>query len=152
MLKVGTAIVALALVAGVGAMVAPSAAADAAPAVLQAVVDARGTSCGPLDYNPTVERAADIVNRSTYAYLDHSAENVPADDPHPTAIVKDLGVSAAKVSSFQGAAHNQADAIKGVLLEGRNAIPDCSYTDVGVSLLHEPRSDFTLAVVILVGT
>jgi hypothetical protein len=56
------------------------------------------------------------------------------------------------VSSFQGAAHSEADAVKGVLLEGRNAIPDCSYTDFGVSLLHEPQSDFTLAVVVLVGT
>jgi hypothetical protein len=144
---------ALAPVLGLGALLAPPAAADPAPAVQQAVVDARGAaSCGPLNYNPTVEHAADIVNRSTYTFLDHSAENVPADDPHPTAIVKDLGIKANKVSSFQGAAHNEADAVKGALLEGRNAIPDCSYTDFGVSLLFEPQSDFTLAVVVLVGT
>jgi hypothetical protein len=151
--RVGSAIVALAPAIGVGTLLAPAAAADPAPAVQQAVMDARGAaSCGPLNYNPTVEHAAGIVNRSTYTFLDHTAENVPADDPHPTAIVKDLGVKASKVSSFQGAAHNEADAIKGVLLEGRNAIPDCSYTDFGVSLLYEPQSDFTLAVVVLVGT
>jgi hypothetical protein len=153
MSKVGSTIVALASAIGVGTLLAPSAAADPSPAVQQAVVDARGAaSCGPLNYDPKVERAADIVNRSTYTYLDHSAENVPADDAHPTAIVKDLGINANKVSSFQGAAHNEADAVKGVRLEGRNAIPDCSYTDFGVSLLHEPQSDFTLAVVVLVGT
>jgi hypothetical protein len=153
MSKVGSTIVALASAVGVGTLPAPPAAADPAPAVQRAVVDARGAaSCGPMNYNPTVEHAADIVNRSTNPFPDHSAENVPADDPHPTAIVKDLGIKANKVSSFQGAAHNEADAIKGVLLEGRNAIPDCSYTDFGVSLLYEPRSDFTLAVVVLVGT
>ena len=147
------AIVALATAIGVGTLLAPPATAGPAPAVRQAVVDVRGAaSCAPLNYNPTVEHAADIVNRSTYTFLDHTAQNVPADDPHPIAIVKDLGIKANKASSFQGAAHNQSDAIKGVLLEGRNAIPDCSYTDFGVSLLHEPESDFTLAVVVLVGT
>ncbi|CQD06672.1 hypothetical protein BN000_01328 [Mycobacterium europaeum] len=114
---------------------------------------ARGSAaCGPLRYSPTVEHAADIVNRSTYTYLNHTAENVPADDPHPTAIVKDLGMDASKVLSLQGAAREEADAIKGVLLEGRTAIPDCAYTDFGASVLHEEQSDFTLAVVVLVGT
>ncbi len=146
-------IVALAPATGVGTLLAPPATAGPAPAVRQAVVDVRGAaSCAPLNYNPTVEHAADIVNRSTYTFLDHTAQNVPADDPHPMAIVKDLGIKAKNASSFQGAAHNQSDAIKGVILEGRNAIPDCSYTDFGVSLLHEPESDFTLAVVVLVGT
>lgn len=149
---VGGAKAPLAPVLCLGVLLAPPAGADPDPTLRQAVVDARGAaSCGPLNYNPTVEHAADIVNRSTYTFLDHTAENVPADGAHPTAIVKDLGISAGKVSSFQGAAHNTADAIKGVLLEGRNAIPECSYADFGVSLLHEPQSDFILAVVVLVG-
>lgn len=136
-----------------GVLLAAPAAADPAPEVEQAVVAARSTaSCGPLNYNPTVEHAADIVNRSTYTYLNHTAQNVPADDPHPTAIVKDLGITARNVLSLQGAGHTEVDAIKGVLLEGRNAIPDCSYTDFGVSLLHEEQSDYVLAVVVLVGT
>ena len=136
-----------------GLVLAVPAAAEPAPEVQQALLAARGSaSCGPLRYNPTVERAADIVNRSTYAYLNHSAENVPADDPHPTAIVKDLGITAGKVSSLQSAARNETDAIRGVLLEGRNVIPDCSYTDFGISLLHEEQSDYILAVVVLVGT
>jgi len=151
--KAGSAIVALAPAIGVGTLLAPHAAGDPAPAVEQAVMAARGAaSCGPLNYNPTVEHAADIVNRSTYTFLDHTAQNVPADDPHPTAIVKDLGIKTSKVSSLQGAAHTEGDAIKGVLLEGRNVIPDCSYTDFGVSLLYQPRLDFSLAVVVLVGT
>lgn len=136
-----------------GLSLAGPAAAEPAPEVQQAVAAARGAaSCGSLRYNPTVEQAADIVNRSTYAYLDHTAENVPADDPHPTAIIKDLGINAGHVYSLQGAARNETDAIKGLLLEGRKVIPDCSYTDFGVSLLHEEQSGYILAVVVLVGT
>ncbi|MGL5441204.1 hypothetical protein [Mycobacteroides stephanolepidis] len=127
--------------------------AEPAPEVTQAVVDARGgTSCTPLRYNPAVEHAADIINRSTYSYLNHTAENVPADEPHQKAIVKDLGVNASRTASFQGAGRNVADAIKGVLLEGRDAFPDCAYTDFGVSRLYEEQSDFTLVVVVLVAT
>nr|WP_323055573.1 hypothetical protein [Mycobacterium pinniadriaticum] len=144
-------VVVVAIVIGLSS--AAPAAAEPAPEIQNAVVAARGAaSCGALRYNPTVEHAADIVNRSTYAYLDHTAENVPADEPHPTAIVADLGVNASQVYSLQGAARNENDAIKGLLLEGRDAIPDCSYTDFGASLLHEEQSGYILAVVILVGT
>jgi hypothetical protein len=144
---------ALASAVSVGTVLAAPALADPSPGLQQAVIDARATAaCAPLNYNAAVEHAADIVNRSTYSYLAHAAENVPADDPHPTAIVKDLGINASKASSFQGAGRDPADAMKGLLLQGRNAIPDCSYTDFGVSLLQEPQSDFTLAVVVLVAT
>jgi hypothetical protein len=148
----GRTIAAVVSAVSAAAVLAPPAVADPAPEIQQAVVAVRSSaSCGPLNYNPTVEHAADIINRSTYTYLNHTAQNVPADDPHPTAIVKDLGINARNVLSLQGAGHSEADAIKGVLLEGRAAIPDCSYTDFGVSLLHEEQTDFTLAVVVLVG-
>jgi hypothetical protein len=150
--RAGSAVAALMPVVSLGVLLAPPAAADPAPEVEQAVVAARGAaSCGPLQYNPTVEHAADIVNHSTFTYLNHTAENVPADNPHPTAIVKDLGIDTSKVISLQGAGHIEGDAIKGVLLEGRDAIPDCSYTDFGVSRLYEPDSDFSLVAVVLVG-
>ncbi|TDZ44033.1 hypothetical protein CCUG63695_04025 [Mycobacteroides franklinii] len=136
----------------VSVLFAPPAVADRALVVEQAVSSARSAAqCGPLRYNPTVERAADIVNRSTYAFLNHTAENVPADEPHPTAIAKDLGIAGSKVTSLQGAGHNEADALKGVLLEGRDDIPDCSYTEFGSSLLYEEQSGFTLIVVVLAG-
>ena len=143
---------ALVSLVGLNALLAPPVSAEPAPELQQVIVAVRNSSsCQPLTYNPTVEHAADIVNRSTYTYLNHTAENVPADEQHPTAILNDLGIKANKVLSLQGAAHNEADAIKGVLLEGRNAIPDCSYTDFGVSLLNEGQSDFILAVIVLVG-
>ena len=127
MSKLGRTSAVLAAAVGAGALFAAPAAADPSPALQQAVTDVRSAaSCAPLNYNPAVEHAADIVNRSTYRYLARAAENVPADDPHPTKIVKDLGINASKASSFQGAGRTSADAIKGLLLQGRNAIPDCS--------------------------
>ncbi|MGJ6122371.1 hypothetical protein QN239_07325 [Mycolicibacterium sp. Y3] len=137
----------------VGAPVTARAATDPAPELVQAVLAERdGAACGPLNHNPTVEHAADIVNRSTFTYLDHSAQNVPADGPHPTAILKDLGIDTGKAISLQGAAHDEADAIKVLLLEGRDVIPDCSYTDFGVSHQYEPGSGYHLVVAVLVGT
>ena len=134
-------------------LLAPNAVAQPAPELAQVVTAVRSSfSCPPLKYNATVEHAAEIINQSTYAYLNHTAENVPADDPHPTAILKDLGIDSSRALSLQGAAHDEAGAIKGVLLQGRTAIPDCSYTDFGVSLLHEEQTNYVLAVVVLVGT
>lgn len=131
---------------------APPVAAERAPAAEQAIASARSATCGALRYNPTVERAADIINRSTYTYLNHTSENVPADDPHPLAITKDLGINSSKVISLQGAGHSPADAIKSILLEGYKDIPDCSYTDFGSSELYEEQSGFTLMVVVLVAS
>jgi hypothetical protein len=138
------------LTTGAGAVLAPSAASGHAVKAEQAVATARGsTSCAPLQYNSTVEHAADIINQSTLKYLNHTAKDVPVDNPNTAAIMKDLGVETAKVIPLQGAAYSESDAIKGVLLEGREAIPDCSYTDFGVSRLYEPESRYTLVVVVL---
>jgi hypothetical protein len=139
-------------VTGIGVSLAPLAAANPAPHVAQAVTSARaGTQCGPLRYDPVVEHAAEIVNRSTYDYLNHTAKNVPIEEAHPTAIMKDLGIDAGKVLSLKGASEKEADAIKGLLLQGYAAWPDCSYTDFGVSLLHVEQTNYFLVVVVLVG-
>ncbi|CDO30929.1 hypothetical protein [Mycolicibacterium peregrinum] len=130
---------------------APAAMADPYPALAQAVNAARGGSCGELKPDPKADKLADIVNQSTFTYVNHTAENVPADDPHPTAIAKDLGITGSKVTSLQGAGLAESDAIHGVLLEGFSAIPDCSYTEIGTSALREPDSGYTLVVVVLVG-
>jgi hypothetical protein len=151
-LKAGNAVAALIPAFGAGVVFAAPAIAGPAPEVARAVASARGGApCGPLNYNSRVEQAADIVNRSTFTYLAHTAENVPADSTHPTAIVKDVGIDTTKVISLQGAGHVEGDAIKGLLLEGRDAIPDCTYTDFGASHLYEPESDYNLVVTILVG-
>lgn len=130
---------------------APTAVADPYPALVQAVNAARSGSCGELKPDPAVDKLADVVNQSTFTYVNHTAENVPADDPHPTAIAKDLGIAGSKVMSLQGAGVAESDAIHGVLIEGFSAIPDCSYTEIGTSVLREPDSGYTLLVVVLVG-
>ena len=48
-----------------------------------------------------------------------------------------------------GASKNEADAIKGMLLEAWAAIPDCSYTDYGLSILmNKSRNEFLTALVV----
>jgi hypothetical protein len=140
----------LTMTVGVATALAVPAGADPAPDLARAVSAAHG-NCGPLAYDPRVERAADIVNRSTYDFLQHTAQNVPADDPHPTAIVKDLGIEGTKSYALQGAGQDEADAVRGLLLQGFNAIPDCGYTSVGTSRLYEPGSGYYLVVVVMVG-
>lgn len=135
----------------IAVLVAPAAVAGAAADVDQALAVARGaSSCGPLHSNATVEQAADIVNRSTRAYLSHGSFDIPADNPDPTAILKDVGISPTKAIALQGAGHTAADAIKGVLLQGYKAIPDCSYTELGSSLLVEDQTGYVLVVAMLV--
>lgn len=150
--RVGNAVMAMVTTIGVGAASIPSATADPAPNLTEAMVSARSAApCGPMRYDPIAEHAAEIINRSTEGYLNHTARNVPADEPHPMPILKDLGSDAGKVMSLQGAG-NEVDAIKGVLLEGHDAIPDCSYDRFGVSLIHDAETGYSLAVVVLAGT
>jgi hypothetical protein len=144
-------VAALAAVIGVGALPAIPAGADPSPAVAQAVTQARGASqCDPLTYSPELERAAEIINASTSDYLDHTGENIPADDPHPMPILEELGIEAKNVHSLQGAGRVDANAIKGLLLQGYKTIPDCSYTEFGASGLYEPQSGYFLAVAVLI--
>lgn len=136
----------------VSVAVAPPAATDPISEVVQAVAVARGVStCEPLRHDAVLDKAAEIVNRSTHSYLNYSTADVPADDPNPSAILADLGVRTDRAFSLQGAGRTGADAIKGVLLQGYKAIPDCSYTEIGTSLISEERSGYVLVVAILVG-
>lgn len=129
---------------------APPALADQVATFKDAVASLRnGTSCGRLHYNPVVEQAADIINRSTDAYLNHTATHVPIADPLPG--LKDLGYGGTKATLLQGAHKDPADAIKGALLEGHAAIPDCSYTDFGVSMFRNDKSGYNLTSAVLAG-
>jgi hypothetical protein len=127
---------------------APSVLADPSASFKSAVVQARaGTSCGPLRYNPVVEQVAEISNRSTDNYLIHNLATSPVDDPLPG--LKDLGYGGSKAALLRGAAKNEADAIRGALLEGFDKFPDCSYTDFGVSMLRNQSTGYYLSSLIL---
>jgi hypothetical protein len=134
-----------------GISLASSALADPSENFKSAVASARaGTSCGPLRYNPVVEQVAEISNRSTDKYLNHAATEVPVVDPLPG--LKDLGYGGSKGALLSGAARNEADAIKGVILQGFDKLPDCSYTDFGVSMLRSQwNGGYYLTSLVLAG-
>lgn len=133
-----------------GMAVAPSALADSVTRVQDAMATARaGTSCQPLSYNPVVEKAAAIINQSTDDYIDHISTYQPITDPMPG--LKDLGYGGNKAALLQGALSNEADAIKGALLQGHAAIADCSYTDLGIDVRRNEATDNVLVVYLLAG-
>jgi hypothetical protein len=134
----------------VAVVLACPATADPAPNLQAAVEQVRQAgACGPLEYDPAVEQAAEVVNRSTDVYLDHTARHVPVADPLP--IVHDFGGVGGKAISLFGATDNASDSIKSVLLQGFNAIPDCAYTRFGASTLWNASTGKSLATVVLVG-
>lgn len=129
---------------------APSALADSAANFKDAVASARGeTACGPLRYNAVVEQAAEVINRSTDDYLNHAATHVPIDDPLKG--LKDLGYPGTRAILLRGNSRSEALAIKGALLEGYVAIPDCSYTDFGSSVRRNEATGYFLTSLVLAG-
>lgn len=143
-------VAAVVAVVSAGSVVAPAAFADSVTNFKDAMATARGkTSCGRLHYNPIVKQAAEIVNKSSDAYINHTATHVPISDPLPG--LQDLGYDGNKAALLQGAHRNVADAIKGALLEGHAAIPDCSYTDFGVNVMRNEATGYNMAVAVLAG-
>jgi hypothetical protein len=146
-------VVTVAALAWTGGAVAPPAMADPASSFTAAITAARGASCPPLRYDPTLQRAADIVNRSTEAYFDTTAPVTPADSkPQPMPILKDFGSNASKAILLQGASINGGEAIKGAVVQGFATIPDCSYTDFGTSTIYSEATGYTLVVAVLAGS
>lgn len=145
------AVTAIVSILSVTVPLAPSAGAQPEDALRAAMNASRaGSSCGALRSDSTVQHVAEVVNKSVTDWLDHTASHVPIDDPLPG--LKELGYRGSKGVTFHGAStKSEADAIKGVLLEGYTLIPDCSYTDVGVSMLRNERTGENLAAVVLAG-
>lgn len=137
----------------------PSAAADFVDNLQDAIIQARDTSCGAIRLDPLVDKTAAIVAETTDRYLNHTARVAPGRvnsqgqlivDPLP--ILKDLGSNAGKAKSIEGAGKTQADAIKSILITGYKDIPDCSYTEYGVSALPDNNPDhYFLTALVLAG-
>jgi hypothetical protein len=126
---------------------APSAVADSSDTLRAALLAARGASCGPLRSDPLVEKTAAEVNASNDKWLNHEARVVPEPDALPR--LKDLGYGGSKAAILIGAGATDANSIKALLLQGYLKIPDCSYTDYGVSALHNTSKDMILTIVVL---
>jgi hypothetical protein len=74
--------------------------------------------------------------------------------------LRQLGYAATKAKVLSGygnpAVEGYGDVVAkasyGAVLQGYEAIPDCSYTALGVDLFTNPSKGYALATVILVGT
>lgn len=129
---------------------APCALADSATSLRDAVASARdGLPCGSLRDEPVAERVADFINQSTDAYLDQTATRVPI--LNALEGLKNLGYHGTKAYLLQGADKTDAVAIKGALLEGFDALPDCRYKDFGASLRRNATTGYILVSVVLAG-
>jgi hypothetical protein len=133
----------------VSVAMAPSVVADSTDSLRAAVMAARGTACGPLRSNPVVDQAAAEINLTTDRWINFASRATPETDP--MARLKDLGYGGSKATVLSGAAKTAGEAIKGTLLQGFAKLPDCSYTDLGVSTLHNARKDLVLTTVVLAG-
>lgn len=135
------------------AVAAAPAAADPGSVFTTAVIAARtASSCEPLRYDPTLERAASIVNRSSEAYFDTTSAVIPADTaPQPLPILKDLGSPLSRATLLQGASTTAGMDVKGAIVQGFTTIPDCSYTDFGTSTLYSASTGYSMVVAVLAG-
>ena len=144
--RCSAAAVALALTAA-AVSEAPQAVADPSASLRAAVDASRGTSCSPLRSDLRADQAADEVNQSNDKWLKHEARAQPVIDVLP--VLKDLGYGGSKAAMLLGAGTTAADAIKAVLLQGYAKIPDCSYTDYGVSAMYNESKGVILTTVVL---
>lgn len=136
-------------IAIVGLASAPPAAADTVDKLRAAVAAARGASCGPLRDDPIVAQAANEINESNDVWLDQESRAVPVPEAQP--LLKDLGYPGSRSTILYGAGKNEVDSIKALLLQGYLKIPDCSYSDVGASVLQGNSDGWILSTVVLAG-
>jgi uncharacterized protein YkwD len=128
-------------------VMAPPAMADPLSTLTSAVDSVRSASqCPPLRSDPLVERGAQMAMQATSDYISHRSAAVPFTDPMPA--LKTIGYTGGKALLLSGYGTDEADAIQGVLLEGREVILDCSYTQYGVSATRDDGG-FNLTSVVL---
>lgn len=131
----------------IGVSVAPSAAADSAASLRAAVEAARPASCSPLRADPVIDQAANEINKTTDRWINNAARAVP--ETNAMSVLKDLGYGGNKAAIWSGAAPSESDAIKATLIQGFKQLPDCSYTDIGVSTLYNEKKGLILTTVVL---
>jgi hypothetical protein len=155
----------LACVVSVLAGLAMSAAVSAADPTLDlksSVDSARGGSCPALQSDSILNQVAQRANLSTDSYIGFTNRSQPLGSPSADVIpaLHQLGFPATKAKvlsgygnpAVEGYGDVTAKAIYGAVLQGYEALPDCSYTAVGVDLMINPDKGYALATVILVAT
>jgi hypothetical protein len=136
-----------ALAVATATVMAPPVMADPGSTLTSAVDTVRSASqCPPLQSDPLVERAAQMATQTTSDYISHRSAAVPFTDPMPA--LKTIGYTGKTALLVSGYGTSEADAVHGVLLEGRELIPNCSYTQYGVSATRDDGG-FNLASLVL---
>jgi uncharacterized protein YkwD len=136
-----------ALAIATATLIAPPVMADPGSTLTNAVDTVRSASqCPPLQSDPLVERAAQMASQATSDYISHRSAAVPFTDPMPA--LKTIGYTGSKALLLSGYGTSEADAMHGLILEGRELIPDCSYSQYGVSAVRDDGG-FNLASVVL---
>jgi hypothetical protein len=136
-----------ALAMAMATVMAPPAMADPLSTLTSAVDTVRGASrCPSLQSDPLVERAAQMAMQATSGYINHRTAAIPFTDPMPA--LKTIGYTGSEALLLSGYGTDDADAIDGLLIEGRESIPNCSYTQYGVSATRDDGG-FTLTSVVL---
>jgi hypothetical protein len=133
----------------IGVMAAPTAAADVPDSLRAAVAAARGTACGPLRSDPSIDKAAAQINVTTDQWINNTARSVPETDA--LSLLKDYGYGGDKAAILSGAAKTDVNAIKATLLQGYAKILDCSYSAFGASAMYNAKKDLILTTVVLAG-
>jgi hypothetical protein len=136
-----------ALTGAMATVSAPPAMADTVANLTSAVDQVRSASrCQPLQSDPLVLRVSEMATQRLTDFISHRTAEIPIDDPMPA--LKTIGYPGTKATLVGGYGADEAEAIHGLLLEGRVAIPDCSYTQYGVSTA-QADDGFYLTTVIL---
>ena len=125
----------------------PVAQADPQSNLRESVAIARNATCAPLNSQPAIERAAQRINESTDDYYRHVQPMQPISATKPA--LEEAGYDASKATALFGYGANETDAIHGAVLEGFSSLPDCSYTDFGVSVIQNTDLGYTMTTIVL---
>jgi hypothetical protein len=121
------------------------ASADPQGSLSRAVDNFRGSSCSPLQSDPLVTRAAQMANQESREYIRYRSAVVPFTDPMPA--LKTIGFTGSKALLVSGYGKNERDSIHGLIVEGHDALRDCTWTQYGVDTLED--EGFILTSVVL---
>lgn len=136
-----------ALTIATATVMAPLVMADPVSTLTSAVDTVRSASqCPPLQSDPLVERAAQMATQATSDYISHRSAAVPFTDPMPA--LKTIGYTGSTALLLSGYGTSEADAVHGLILQGRELIPNCQYTQYGVSATRDDGG-FNLTSVVL---
>lgn len=126
---------------------APQAAADPTSTLTQAMQTLRTASnCAAVQWDPLVQRSAQLANRATSDYIGQRSAAVPFTDPMPA--LTTIGYAGVKGMLLSGYGATEAEALHALVLQYQARKPDCSYTQFGADAFGDDAG-FNLASAVL---